>query len=422
MTPTVLARFAAACGAFAPLEIAIEYDDGTVAATGVLGQPFALIGRDPACDVCLTTDDAEPQTAFLQVVGGQVFVADLGTRGGLRWRHGRHPCGWMLAGEPLSIGPFTLRLLAPVSPHPAAFGPTFHPLAAGPDVPAGLPPVEVQFRTGASDRTRWPVNRVLTLVGSAPDCKIHLGGDDVAARHCYLVHTPDGLWVVDVSGPRGIRVNGQKTRLARLGEADELAVGRFVMHVSYPRPAADDGRVSFDEVPKPARPTERDSPTESARRPSGLSSMSGFQPAAAPPVKTDFDLDLADGLSADWHAQEETDPIHRPLAATPTRLTDAADAVLPPLRAVGEVHARMLADFQDALARLPASFEALPPDRRATAHALLARLADATAELASRQAELLRDLADAPRRLAGVTQANAARESLVRQLADVLGR
>ncbi len=436
MNPSVLARFATACGAFAPLEIAIEYHDGTVAATGVLSQPFALIGRDPACDIALTTDDVQPQTAVLQIIGGQVFVADLGTKTGLRWRHGRHPFGWMLAGEPIGIGPFNLRLLTPVSPHPTAFGPTFHPLAAGLDVPAGLPPVEVQFKTGTADRTRWPVNRVMTFIGSSPDCKIHLGGDDVAAYHCYLVHTPDGLWVVDVSGSNhGIRVNGQRMRLVRLGEADELTVGRFVMHISYPRPSEDDGLVSFDDVPRPARVTEQDSPTESARRPGELSSMAGFGlgigASQLPP--TEYDVALPPD---DWNSQEETDPVHRPLVPLQEiedsgEIADvivgdsappAADAVLPALQALGNVHARMLADFQDMLADLPATFETLPLERQSAALAILARLADATAELAARQAELVRNLDAAPHLLASVTHQNAARESLTRQLADAVRR
>ncbi|WP_168218923.1 FHA domain-containing protein [Limnoglobus roseus] len=436
MNPTVLARFAAACGAFAPLEIAIEYHDGTIAATGVLQQPFALVGRDPACDIALTTDDVEPQTAFLQVIGGQLFVADLGTKGGLRWRHGRHPFGWMSAGEPVGIGPFTLRLLDHISPHPAPFGPTFHPLVAGPDVPAGLPPVHVQFKTGTADRTRWPVNRVLTLVGSASDCKIHLDGDDVAPRHCYLVHTPDGLWVVDTSGHHGIRVNGERTRLARLGEADELTVGRFVMDITYPRPAADEGLVSFDDVPRTvARATEQDSPTESARRPDELASPIGFGVAVDSDqlVKTEHEMDLSDH----WASQEETDPIHHPAATPPPDVNDSGeiadviiedsnppigvpepDSVLPTLQQLGGLHARMLAQFQDALVDLPAVFDALPPDRRSAAHATLARLTDATAELAARQAELLRNLADT-RLQDRVTQLNEVRESLVRELAGV---
>lgn len=312
MDPSALARFATSCGAFAPLEIAIEYHDGAVAATGTLSQPFAIIGRDPACDIALDSPELLGQTAFLQVVGGQVFVGDLGTRSGLRWHHGRHPYGWMYPLEPIHLGPFALRLLQPVSPHPAPFGATFHPMVPGPDVPVGLPPVEIEFITGQADRSRWPVNRVLTLVGSAPDCKIHLGGDDVAPRHCYLVHTPDGLWVVDLTGRTGVRVNGQATRFARLGEGDELQIGRFVIGCTYPYPADDDGQICFDDVPRPApKVSDQDSSTNSSHRPIDLMPL----PGRAMP-KTDFDLDVPppgrnEPTPTDWNADDDTDHIHR---------------------------------------------------------------------------------------------------------------
>jgi hypothetical protein len=312
LDPSALARFATSCGAFAPLSIAIEYHDGVVATTGTLAQPFAIVGRDPACDIALDSLDLLPCTAFLQVIGGQVFVGDLGTPAGVRWHHGRHPFGWMHPLEPILIGPFALRLLQPVSPHPAPFGATFHPLVPGPDMPLGLPPVEVAFRTGQADRDRWPVNRVLTTIGSASDCKIHLGGDDVAPRHAYLLHTPDGLWAVDLTGRAAIRVNGHATRFALLGEGDELQIGRFVMGINYPFPGEDDGLISFDEVPRPApKISDQDSATHSGHRPLDP------PPSTRRPPRTDFDVEvpppaLHEPAPADWSVEDDTDQIHRP--------------------------------------------------------------------------------------------------------------
>ncbi len=338
MDPSALARFATSCGAFAPLEIAIEYHDGSIAASGTLQQPFATVGRDASCDIALDSPELLPQTAFLQVIGGQVFVGDLGTRSGLRWHHGRHPFGWMFPQEPIRVGPFGLRLLQPVSPHPAPFGATFHPLVPGPDVPAGLPPVEIEFVTGQADRARWSVNRVLTFVGSSPDCKIHLGGDDVAPRHCYLLHTPDGLWVVDLTGRPGVRVNGQPTRLARLGEGDEFQIGRFVIGCTYPYPSENDGQICFDDVPRavPKFPSQ-DSSTNSVRRP--VEMMAAPVRRAIP--KTDFDLDVPppgrnEPSPTDWNAEDDTDQIHRPgVGRVAKPLSDEEFALLVPVDELG---------------------------------------------------------------------------------------
>lgn len=340
----MLSRFATSCGAFAPLDLSIEYLDGTVAAVGSLPQSFALVGSDSGCDIALHSPDLLPQTAFLQVVGGQVFVGDLGTPAGLRWHHGRHPYGWMYPQEPIRLGPFALRLRQPVSPHPAPFGATFHPLVPGPDVPVGLPPVEIEFLTGQADRPRWSVNRVLTLVGSAPDCKIHLGGDDVAPRHCYFLHTPDGLWVVDLTGRSALRLNGQPVRFGRLGQGDELQIGRFVLGFSYPYHSDDDGLISFDEVPRPstlAVHPEQQSSTHSGHRP--LDPLPPPPPALLPAIsrsslKTDFDVEVPlpshnEPGPTDWSVDDDTDKIHRPqgpqLPVKP--LSDAEFAVLTPV-------------------------------------------------------------------------------------------
>ena len=439
MDPSALARFATACGAFAPLEIAIEYHDGTVAATGVLQQPFALIGRDPTCDIALSADEIEPHAAFLQVIGGQVFVGDLGSKSGLRWHHGRHPYGWMFPGEPIRVGPFALRLLQPVSPHPAPFGSTFHPMVAGPDVPGGLPPVEIAFTTGQADRTRWPVNRVLTLIGSAPDCKIHLGGDDVAPRHCYLLHTHDGLWAVDLSGESRVAVNGTPVRFARLGEADELTVGRFVMSVTYPDPRDEDGAICFDDLPRAApRVTEQDSSTQTARRPAGFDIPRKTYP------KTEHDLDLAPPSRdepADWNADEPTDQIHRPVAlaaahplsedeiailipsdsgeladlvANPLTLTplphtdtplEVRTALRPQLRHLGELHSRMSSQFLIAL-------------RGRLAEDDVAKLIELTREMARVQSEWLSEPSDAT--WTRLNELNDEREAVWERLAETM--
>jgi FHA domain len=310
----MLSRFATSCGAFAPLEIAVEYLDGQLAATGLLTQPFALIGSDSSCDICLSIEDIDPFAVFLQSIGGQVFVGDLGTRSGIHWPYGRHVYGWMNPDEPIRIGAFQLRLQSPLSPHPAPFGPAFHPLVAGPDVPTGLPPVEIEFRTGMSDRSRWSVNRVLTLIGSNPDCKIHLNAADVAPRHCYLVHTHDGLWVVNLALDNTIYVNGDSVRFARLGEDDELTVGQFVIACTYPNPMDDDGIVCFDDFPRsPTKVPSHQSSTRSTRRPPGFDFES--PPLAAVnrvATKTDFDAELPppqanDPQPADWNTDEPTD-------------------------------------------------------------------------------------------------------------------
>jgi hypothetical protein len=95
------------------------------------------------------------------------------------------------------------------------------------------PRVALEFRNGKRVKDRWAVNRFITLIGRAPECKIHLTSDDIATYHCGLVLTATGLWVVDLSG-RGVVVNGERMRLSPLGHAAELWVGRFLIGVQAP--------------------------------------------------------------------------------------------------------------------------------------------------------------------------------------------
>ncbi|MFM8271675.1 MAG: FHA domain-containing protein, partial [Gemmata sp.] len=233
--PTI-ALFADACGATGPLGLRVDLVGGALLAEGAVAQPFTLVGRDDFCDVTLSDPEINPRHAWLQVIGGRVYAVDLGSRTGLRWPTGASGSGWLDPGAPVRLGPFALRLSAPVSDRPAAFDPDYKPLLADPATRT-RPAVALEFRNGKRAKDRWPVNRMLTLVGRSPDCKVHLNADDISLYHCGLVNTRAGLWVVDLSG-RGVVVNGERMRVAPLPHGAELWVGRFLIgcHRTAPEP------------------------------------------------------------------------------------------------------------------------------------------------------------------------------------------
>lgn len=227
----LISRFAEDCGATAPLNLRVE-SNGGVLAEGTVHQPFTLIGRDDACDVTLTDPDVNLRHAWMQVIGGRTFLVDLGSRNGLVWPTGPRHNGWLDVGVPVGVGPFQLLLRSPASTHAATWPVGFNPLRADQDVHWPHPAVGLEFRNGRRPRDRWPVNRMITLVGRSPDCKIHLNADDIALYHCGLVLTTTGLWVVDLSG-RGVVVDGERMRVAALKNASELWVGRFLIACIY---------------------------------------------------------------------------------------------------------------------------------------------------------------------------------------------
>jgi pSer/pThr/pTyr-binding forkhead associated (FHA) protein len=227
----LIARFADACGATAPLDLRVGVADGGVLAEGRVHQPFTLIGRDDACDVTLSDPEVNPRHAWLQVVGGRVYALDLGSRAGLVWPDGATRSGWLDLDTPVRVGPFRVHLQKPAADAPA--GVPADPLHTDPSLNQSCPAVTLDFRNGKRAKDRWAVNRTITLIGRSEACKLHLHADDISGYHCGLVLTRAGLWVVDLSG-RGVVVNGERMRVAPLGPGAELWVGRFLIGCTYP--------------------------------------------------------------------------------------------------------------------------------------------------------------------------------------------
>ncbi len=284
MNDPIINRFAEACGAAGPLDLQVDLVDGGVLARGTVEMPFTLVGRDDACDVTLTDAEVNPRHCWLQVIGGRVFAIDLGSRTGLRWPDGGCGSGWLEVGHPVRIGPFTLDLRSPVSLRPVPFPRGYNPLQSDPGVFTTRPTTVLEFRNGRRARDRWTVNRLVTIIGRAPECKINLTADDIAAYHCGLVLTPAGLWVVDLSG-RGVVVNGERMRVAPLSPGAELWVSRFLIGVQYPG-VAHTPPIGRPGLLTPPTPLPGLSPPRADRPPEGQSAATARSPAGRPAAQT----------------------------------------------------------------------------------------------------------------------------------------
>src|SRR5262249_36245061 len=90
-----------------------------------------------------------------------------------------------------------------------------------------LPEVSLEFLNGPSQSTVWPMNRVMSLIGSAQGCKFRLTDPSVSAFHACLLRTSSGLWIVDLRGGRSISINAQPVRFGPLADGDTLGIGRY---------------------------------------------------------------------------------------------------------------------------------------------------------------------------------------------------
>ncbi|HEY1186228.1 MAG TPA: FHA domain-containing protein [Gemmata sp.] len=423
MSDPLIARFAEACGATAPLHLRVDLVGGGVLAEGLLHQPFALVGRDDACDVTLSDPDVNPRHMWLQVLGGRVYALDLGSRTGVVWPSGVRGSGWLDPGTGAKLGPFLLRVRGPVAAPPSAFAPEYNPLAADPST-RHRAPATLEFRNGKRARDRWAVNRVLTLVGRSPECKIHLTADDISPYHCGLVSTPAGLWVVDLSG-RGVVVNGERMRVAPLPHGAELWVGRFLIGCQSPgplgatgAPVSSNGAPTGPRTPNPAPADQGAANVSSVSKPPRVPALVGAtgRPArdedevelgAAPDPTADLPAShiMADAFREPGPSGPPSNPVL--VSGTPGG-TGTADGPLaglfdtlgfehagetglvPLLRQMAELHHRAAQEFARWLALLPRLFANAPREHLPVVLHELTRIEALTAEITKLQGEVSR--------------------------------
>jgi pSer/pThr/pTyr-binding forkhead associated (FHA) protein len=387
VTDPLIARFAEACGAAGPLDLRVELADGGVLAEGTVRQPFCLVGRDDVCEITLTDPEVNPRHVWLQLLGGRLYAIDLGSRHGLAWPDGRSGCGWLEVGTPVRVGPFRLNLRTPVSAHPSRNG--NHPLQADAAVVRTRPAVHLDFRNGKRAKDRWAVNRLVTLVGRSPECKVHLNADDVAPFHCGLVLTPTGLWVVDLSG-RGVVVSGERMRVAPLPHGAELWVGRFLIGCHYPAAGSNppSGRLTttpppaaLSEPPKSAAPEDDEEVT--------LGVLPPRDPALGLPsshIMADAFRVFASGLSSATAPVSGSllvtgaEPVEADARPAPPPRVAAVDTLAPLLRRLAEVQARAFGQFEESQRLIGLLLGQLTAGTRASVEQDLAKLAEVNAE------------------------------------------
>ncbi len=248
------------------------------------------------------------------------------------------------------------------------------------------------------------MNRLLTLIGRAPECKIQLTADDISPYHCGLVSTPAGLWVVDLSG-RGVVVNGERMRVAALPHAAELWVGRFLIGCQYQNPSA-------GKTPPPGKALPGKTPFPPTRgaalAPPRRAAADEVELGAAPDATGDLPPShiLADAFRP-WGGPNASGPVSHSItvsgsdSGTPAPDADAPLAALlgaggpadgwasvPVLNRVLGLHARMGEELRQWLEVMAQRFDRVEPDRLPAVQQELDRIEHLTAEIAALQSEV----------------------------------
>lgn len=217
--------FSAACRLTGPLQVSAVHRGSGQEHTFHIRRPYATVGRGAGNDVRLNDPSVSRVHAFLQVVDGRVYCADLGSRTGVAWDDGRSGPGWICRDRSARLGAYDLKVVNPTPP--AGRRPP------GVDTPDRLPQLPVAslevYRASDVPTGACPLDWPVTLVGRHPSCRLRLLENTVEFFQGCVVNTPDGIWWIDFSARRTSLVNGNRARLARLRDSDILEIGRVTL-------------------------------------------------------------------------------------------------------------------------------------------------------------------------------------------------
>jgi pSer/pThr/pTyr-binding forkhead associated (FHA) protein len=373
--------FLNACGFREPLRLVVEGPRPADAGPRPLAQPFAVIGRDPRADLVLDDLRVSRRHAYLQAVAGRVFWVDLESRTGTCDEAGTRKWGWLDPGGLIQVGPFAIRRAAGEAGPGRDEPDRESPLAVRSYGREPLPEVALEFLNGPSQATTWPMNRVMSLIGSAKGCKFRLTDPSVSAFHAGLLRTPSGLWVVDLRGDRGLTVDGEPVRFGPLADGDVLGIGRYRMRI---RCREAPGRATAAGLPAP-RPRG-----EIARRPApepagGSAEVPAVYrgpglPAPPPPFPVVASASGVELVSSDAAM----------LAARAQHPESGDSALLPLVNQFGMMQQQMFDQFQQAMGMLVQMFSTMHREQMDVIREELDRLHELTRELQELRDELTR--------------------------------
>ena len=120
-------------------------------------------------------------------------------------------------------------------------------MPAAPDPRAAAPVPSLVPQGPHAGQRPMTLNRLFTLIGSAPSARLFLPSKSVSRCHAVIINSDTGFFVRDLASRTMVLVNGQPVRESDLDEGDTIQIGPFTFRFTDP----DARRRS-----KPVAPTE----------------------------------------------------------------------------------------------------------------------------------------------------------------------
>ncbi len=229
----------AATGAGDRFRISVVGREDTAPIEHEFKYPYAVVGRGEGCDIILPAYQVSFRHAYFQVIEGQVFCVDLASRNGIAWPDGPRKYGWVPPNVPIEIGPYLLRVVCDDAPKAAAQDALadLNPLERYRGELGLMPKVDLEFHYEEANQPTWSVNRLLTLLGRSPLCRLRFDSTSVSGVHCGLLLTRHSLWVIDLLGRGGTKVDGKNVQAVPLESGNEISVAGYKIGIFYEEPA-----------------------------------------------------------------------------------------------------------------------------------------------------------------------------------------
>lgn len=375
-------EFLKACGASGPLRFHTENRERGQVMASTIPRPFVMIGRKPGVDLQLDDKRVSKRHAYLQVLGGRIFCIDLQSRTGTHGPAGPIQAAWLDSAQPLRIGPFLVQLVDGLVASQDSLASPADPTASGSLPEQLLPGLTLEISQGNIPVVRTRVNRMLTVVGTLPDCKIRLRDPSVSRMHCSLVCTRNGCWLVDLVSRTGVWINSERQTWARLKDGDELRIGTFTLRVVHDATSSDTPTLPAAQkggpvVNVPALAVDgrgsppKSEPTLGASRVPVAATAAGMPvvPAARTPATVGPTPLVVDGASME-------------------RVAFAQSLLLPFVQQFNLMQTQMFEQFQQVMLTMFQKFSDLHWGQRDEIQQELRRLQEITAELDKLQGEL----------------------------------
>ena len=196
------------------------------------------IGRDPGCDLTVSSDSISRRHAQLELREGQLVVTDLGSANGTFVNGQRVRERVLEVGDEVRFDRESFRVEGPADPGRASVRP---PAAAATRVRRDLSdagatvvsngPSRLEVVAGMAAKS-FGLSKAKYLVGRSAENDIQLPEGSVSSRHAQLEKFGGGWRLTDLQSTNGTFVNGRRIHSVELKPGDRIRFGD--VRVDYP--------------------------------------------------------------------------------------------------------------------------------------------------------------------------------------------